>query len=238
MPRRTDDRERGSMHVMTIPVAVGMLTAAVLVIAMFGSATNDRREAGTAADAAALAAAQEWDDRLGLLPALHLLTGERSAFWDLLGEALLDPGTRDEMYAAAQEYAESNGAELVDLDIDVSSLRVTAEVRHQQLVPGTEIGSVASATAGIRLSGGLCLDGGLGWMIDGECVTEAPPEEDSGSGTGDDPGDGGGGSDDGGSGDDGGDDDGGDEDSGDDAGEDDWTPPEVTAYESDVVLVD
>ncbi|MFI8525564.1 pilus assembly protein TadG-related protein [Promicromonospora sukumoe] len=234
MPRRTDDRERGSMHVMTIPVAVGMLTAAVLVIAMFGSATNDRREAGTAADAAALAAAQEWDDRLGLLPALHLLTGERSAFWDLLGEALLDPGTEDEMYAAAQQYAESNGAELVGLDIDVSTLRVTAEVRHQQLVPGTEIGSAASATAGIRLSGGLCLDGGLGWMIDGECVTEPPEEEDSGSGSGDDPGDGGGS----GTGDGSGDEDSGEEDSGDDAGEDDWTPPEVTAYASDVVLVD
>lgn len=216
MPRRTDDRERGSMHVMTIPVAVGMLTAAVLVIAMFGSATNDRREAGTAADAAALAAAQEWDDRLGLLPALHLLGGERSAFWELLEEALLGPGTEDEMYEAAREYAERNGAELVDLDVDDERLRVTAVVRHHEVVPGTGIASEARATAGIRLSGGLCLDGGLGWMIDGECVTEPPPEGDE------DPGD----------------EDSGDEDSGDDAGEEDWTPPEVSAYSSDVVLVD
>ncbi|MFE7504500.1 pilus assembly protein TadG-related protein [Promicromonospora sp. NPDC057488] len=229
MPRRTDDRERGSMHVMTIPVAVGMLTAAVLVIVMFGSATNDRREAGTAADAAALAAAQEWDDRLGLLPALHLLGGERSAFWELLEEALLGPGTEEEMYAAAQEYAERNGAELVDLDVDVERLRVTAKVRHQELVPGTEIGSAAHATAGIRLSGGVCLDGGLGWMIDGECVTEPPPDEDAGTGDDADPGDGGGSGT--------GDDDSGDDDSGDEEDED-WTPPEVTAYASDVVLVD
>ncbi|MFI2488953.1 pilus assembly protein TadG-related protein [Promicromonospora kroppenstedtii] len=210
MPRRTDDRERGSMHVMTIPVAVGMLSAAVLVIVMFGSATNDRREAGTAADAAALAAAQEWDDRLGLLPALHLLGGERSAFWELLEESLLGPGTEEEMYEAARQYAERNGAELVGLDVDVARLRVTAEVRHHEVVPGTGLSSEARATAGIRLSGGLCLDGGLGWMIDGECVTEAPPEEDEDSG---------------------------DEDSGDDEDED-WTPPEVTAYASDVVLVD
>jgi hypothetical protein len=226
MARRTDDRERGSMHVMTIPVAVGMLTAAVLVIAMFGSATNDRREAGTAADAAALAAAQEWDDRLGLLPALHLLGGERSAFWELLEEALLDPGTEDEMYAAAREYAERNGAELVDLDVDAARLRVTAVVRHHEVVPGTGLSSEARATAGIRLSGGLCLDGGLGWMIDGECVTEPPPERDEDQG-GEDPGD-----------EDSGDEDSGDEDSGDDAGEEDWTPPEVSAYSSDVVLVD
>lgn len=230
--RVAQDRERGSMHVMTIPIAVGLVSVAVLVIAMLGSATNDRREAGTAADAAALAATQEWDDRLGLLHSLHLGVLEPAGFWEIAEEALLGPELEKDMFDTAKAYAEANGAELVDLDIDTAQLRVTAEVRHREPVPGTGTRSTASAKAGITLRGGLCvaLDG-LGWMIDGECVTEPEPDEDEApggdSGAGD--ADGETGDEDSGPGDD-------DPDKGDD--EDDWTPPDVDDYSSTVVLVD
>lgn len=216
MPRTTpDDRERGSMHVMTIPIAVGMVTVAVLVVTMLGSATDDRREAGTAADAAALAATQEWDEHLGLLHGLHLGVSEPEEFWGLAEEALLSQGLQQEMYEAAETYAETNGAELVgDPHIDPERLTVTVEVRHTDAVPGTDIRSTASATAGITLSGGLCVgDDGLGWLIDGLCLTE--PEDDAEEEPGGD-----------------------DEeepDEGDD--EEDWTPPEVEGYSSAVVLV-
>lgn len=221
-----DDRERGSMHVMTIPIAVGLVSLAVLVIAMLGSATNDRREAGTAADAAALAATQEWDEQLGLLHGLHLGVSEPAAFWEIAEEALLGPELERDMYEAAEAYAENNGAELEDLDIDTEHLRVTVEVRHQDTMAGTDARSTASATAGITLRGGLCVGGdGLGWLIDGLCVSEPEPDEedpdqgDDDSDQGDDEPD---------QGDD-------DSDKGDD--EPDWTPPDVDDYSSTVVLV-
>jgi hypothetical protein len=221
------------MHVMTIPITVGLLSAAVLVIATVGTATNDRREAGTAADAAALAATQEWDQHLGVLHGLHLGVSEPAAFWELAEAALLGPTLEDEMLEAAEAFAERNGAELVDLDIDTANLRVTAEVKHDETVPGTEVRPTASATAGIRLNGGLCVgDDGLGWLIDGLCATEPEPDdESSGGGSGEGDADGGGPGD-GGSGEDGsveGDD--GDDD------EPDWTPPEVDPYSSTVVLM-
>jgi hypothetical protein len=202
------------MHVMTIPIAVGMVTVAVLVVTMLGSATDDRREAGTAADAAALAATQEWDEHLGLLHGLHLGVSEPEEFWGLAEEALLSQGLQQEMYEAAEAYAENNGAELVGFHVDPERLLVTARVEHDEAVPGTAIRPEASATAGITLRGGLCVDGdGLGWLIDGLCLTE--PEDD-----GEEEPDG---------------DDEEEPDEGDD--EEDWTPPEVEGYSSAVVLV-
>lgn len=215
--RRTtpEDRERGSMHVMTIPIAVGMVTVAVLVVTMLGSATDDRREAGTAADAAALAATQEWDEHLGLLHGLHLGVSEPEEFWGLAEEALLSQGLQQEMREAAEVYAERNGAELVGFDVDPDQLLVTVRVEHDEAVPGTAIRPEASATAGITLRGGLCVDGdGLGWLIDGLCLTE--PEDDAEEEPD------------------------GDAEAEPDAGndEEDWTAPEVEGYSSAVVLVD
>jgi hypothetical protein len=221
------------MHVMTIPIAVGMLTAAVLVVTMLGSATNDRRQAGTAADAAALAAAQEWNEHLGLLHGLHLGISEPEGFWGITEQALLGPDLREEMNEAARAYAERNGAELVgDIAVDPERLRVIARVRHDDSVPGTEIRSEATATAGITLRGGLCLGSeGLGWLIDGLCRTE--PEEDprdggvpggdEGADPGSDPGDG--------------EDGDGEQEDGEDE-EPAWTPPDVDGYSGAVVLVD
>lgn len=170
---RADDDERGSLHVMTIPAAVAFVTAAVLVIAMVGSATDDRRRTGTASDAAALAAAQEWDDHLGILNGLHLGATDTAGFWGVLDAPLLTGGVEAEMYEAAEVYAERNGAELTALHIDPSRLQVTAEVRHEDEIPVAEVRSEASATARVRLTGGLCLgENGLGWRVDGDCVTD------------------------------------------------------------------
>ncbi|GAA4704775.1 putative Flp pilus-assembly TadE/G-like [Promicromonospora umidemergens] len=250
MARTTsDDRERGSMHVMTIPIAVGLLSAAVLVIAMVGSATNDRREAGTAADAAALAATQEWDRNLGLLHGLHLGVSEPEGFWGLAEGAVLGLELEDDMREAARTFAERNGAELVGFYPDPENLRVTVEVEHDELIPGTEVRSTASATASITLRGGLCVgEDGLGWLIDGLCATEPEPDEegsedgsqDGGLDEGDGEGDGEGGAE----GDDSedGDPEGGDPKDGDSEGdlepEPEWTPPEVDPYSSTVVLTD
>lgn len=221
MRRTPEDRERGSMHVMTIPIAVGMVTVAVLIISMLGTATNDRREAGTAADAAALAATQEWDEHLGLLHGLHLGVSEPEAFWELAEEALLGPDLEREMRAAAEVYAERNGARLAGFDIDPGQLQVIVRVEHEETVPGTGVRPEAFATAGITLSGGLCVaDGGPGWLIDGRCLTEPEPDDEEDVEE-EDP-------------------DGGDVEEEDPDGDDEpeWIAPEVGGYSSSVVLVD
>lgn len=241
--RLPEDRERGSMHVMTIPIAVGLLSVAILVIAMLGTATDDRREAGTAADAAALAATQEWDEHLGLLHGLHLGVSESAGFWDLAEEALLGDELKDDMTDAARAFAERNGAELTYIRIYPDELEVYVEVQHDDTVPSTTIRSKATATAGITLRGGLCVgDDGLGWLIDGLCATEPEPdeedpdEEDSGNGGSD--GDGSNGDDSNGDGSGDGSGAGGSDEDGDDEDEEDWTPPDVSPYSSSVVLID
>lgn len=187
-PDRDDDTERGSLHVMTIPVALALVALAVLVIAMLGSATNDRRQAGTAADAAALAAAQVWEDDLRLTHAVKLppnvfisgggVKNAKGLFDTLdavLGTPPLSERTEARMRDAAEEYAESNGAELTDLHIDRSRLLVTAEVRHEDEIPVAETNATSDATAWIKLSGGLCIgdEAGLGLRIEGECLAES-----------------------------------------------------------------
>ncbi|GAA1849926.1 pilus assembly protein TadG-related protein [Myceligenerans crystallogenes] len=220
-PRHDDAAERGSLHVLTIPVTVAFVSVAVLVIAMVGTATNDRRQSGAAADAAALAAAQEWDDQLHVLTSLHLGAGDAAGFWGLLDAPLAPFDAEDEMRAAAQEYAEANGAELTGLDIDPETLEVTATVRHDEVVPDTGVHAEASATARIRLAGGLCVESGsLGWLLEDGCVIE-PPEEDEENeeddAAGEDP----------------------DPETPEDTEEEpepEWTAPAVVAYRSDVVL--
>jgi len=58
------DPDRGSLHVAAIPMVLGLVLLAILVIATVGSAVADRRTAVTAADAAALAVAHEIDETL------------------------------------------------------------------------------------------------------------------------------------------------------------------------------
>lgn len=222
LPRRhrgsDDDGERGSLHVLTIPTAVALVSVAVLVITMVGAATNDRRQSGTAADAAALAAAQEWDDHLHVLAALHGSAGDAAGFWGLLDSALATGELEDEMRAAAREYAEANGTELTGLDVDLDTLEVTATVRHDELVPNTDVRAEASATARIRLEGGLCVDSGsLGWLLEDGCVVEPPEDENDDAEEEDDPGSN-------------------PSEDPEEEPEPEWTAPTLTAYRSTVVL--
>src|SRR5690606_12161093 len=120
---------------------------------------------------------------LGLLSGLHLGALDLVSFWGILDVPPVTGDVRAEMREAAEEYAERNGAELTALRIDADRLQVTAEVRHREEIPVAQIRSSASATARIRLTGGLCLGAvGLGWRVDGDCVTEP---RDGGNGSGD-----------------------------------------------------
>ncbi len=55
------DRERGSLHVAAIPMVLALVALACLLVLIVGSGLSDRRSTVTAADAAALAAADVLD---------------------------------------------------------------------------------------------------------------------------------------------------------------------------------
>ena len=97
--RGLSHRERGSISVVAAGVMAILLTIAMLAADAAGALMTSSR-AQTAADAAALAAAQ----------------------------SLISPGGGDPL-AAATAYAEANGATLVRCDCPVGGSEVTVEVR-------------------------------------------------------------------------------------------------------------
>lgn len=184
IPRRyrvAADGESGSISLFLVPAIAGILAAAVLVIVVLGSATNDRRESVTAADAAALAAGQAWRDGLedtfdDAVDAAD--DGNAAAFWDLAGRPLSFGNPQAAMEAAARSYAARNNAELLDLDVDWPRGKVTAFVRSLDEVPesGTRIES--RATSELVFVSGLCRSGStLGFLLGGTCLGAAPEPE-------------------------------------------------------------
>ncbi|NGN67061.1 hypothetical protein G5C51_24530 [Streptomyces sp. A7024] len=153
MTRRS--RDSGQAFAIYITVVASLLVLAFLYFAV-GQASASRNEAQSAADAAALAAAQDARDQLGL---------------EGLGEKLLDPDFWEDFFngdgvkvgfacAEAGRFAAQNGANVVDLDGDgdagcdrlgLPEDGFTIEVRAKEpvgksLLPGTE-NEYAEATA-------------------------------------------------------------------------------------------
>ncbi|GAB2451736.1 hypothetical protein [Xylanimonas ulmi] len=170
------------MSVAAVPAVAGLVGLALALILMLGSATADKRESVTAADAAALAAAQEWDRRLRLVFDRHVALPDPAAWWALAGGPALTGATHEAMRRSAADYARRNGAQLVGFDVDAASRTVSVRVRHEATVPRTEARMRATASARVTLRGGLCVAGGrLGYLIDGSCVTRPAPAPEPGS---------------------------------------------------------
>lgn len=179
-------REGGAMLVATIPVVAGLLFVATVLIVMLGSASSDRRGASSAADAAALAAVQEWDRRLEAEFADHVSASTADEFWALAGSASVTWSMHAGMYAAAQDYAGRNDMVLVDMSVNTVRHTVTVQVRAKDEVPGTSTRMEGTATAELDLNGGLCFSGPeLGYLIGGSCRTEPEPAPPSPSPTDD-----------------------------------------------------
>lgn len=192
--RRRD--ERGGISLMAIPAVAIIVTMALVFITMVGGFTSDRREVRAAADAAALAAAHEWDAWLEFRFDEHQSAGDFADFWALVGCPVL-PGSgmgapahcgpspwdvRSRMEARANELAQRNGAQLETFEVDVSQQRVSVTVRHEDVVAETSTRLAASATAEVELDGALCISGGrLGYQIGAVCLSDLidipdPPE--------------------------------------------------------------
>lgn len=167
------DAERGGVALVTIPVVALLLTGTMLAITMLGSFSSNQRDAQTAADAAALAAVQEWDrlleDHYDEYSAATSLTG----FWGVVAPAV-GQGWNPAIRAAAEEFAARNDARITHFSVDPLRQTVTVEVEHLRDVARTSSRMRAEAEAGVNVgqNSGLCIQGGqIGWRIGGACYT-------------------------------------------------------------------
>lgn len=165
--------ERGGVALVTIPVVALLLTGAVLAISMLGSFSSNQRDAQTAADAAALAAVQEWDRLLEGHYDEHSAATSFSSFWSVIAPAN-GQGWNPAIRAAAEEFAARNDARITHFSVDPIQQTVTVEVEHLRTVAKTSSRMRAEAEAGVNVgqNSGLCIQGGqIGWRIGGTCYT-------------------------------------------------------------------
>lgn len=179
VPWRTGRRgERGQSSMMLVPAVAGLLFIALLVTVMLGDGVGKRTDTRTAADAAALAAAQEWRDGVDDLvqraldnPGLSL--GLVKQLLDLDVESFHQVEARD----AATELADSNGAELVAFSSRLTSrgLEYHVQTRSKKAVAKTDTKPEGEAVALVEFREGLCFRGGrIGLLVRGACLDELP----------------------------------------------------------------
>ncbi|MCZ7416785.1 pilus assembly protein TadG-related protein [Streptomyces sp. WMMC897] len=160
---------------MYITVVAGLIFLTVAYFA-FGQAAVSRNEVQGAADAAALAAAHDARDQLGLT--LNEGIADPESWGDLLnGQAY----SISEVCEAAQRFAANNGADAQRCEQSAESeLRFTVKVRAREpvgdsVVPGTS-GTHATATATAELQSRCDFD--LVYPGDGADTDPAPIELD------------------------------------------------------------
>lgn len=168
--------DEGSTLVALPVLVVCLVSLALAVLVPWGDAAASRTTSRTAADAAALAAAHAWDDGLHPLWA-PVASGDRAAATHLLA---LPPHSHAlaGVRAAAQQYADANGEDLVSLTVVArpgSAIGFRATTRSRHAVTGTAERTEATSTAEVRLESGLCLAGGnFGLRTATGCLTTLP----------------------------------------------------------------
>ncbi|MCL2850065.1 MAG: pilus assembly protein TadG-related protein [Micrococcales bacterium] len=171
--RRQDDR--GAANLMIIPAIMGLLIVTLLVIRNIGSATDDSRQARTAADAAALAAAKVWSDNMerDFDAATGAGEGDDVSVSSFRGSQMSSYLTG--AAAAASAYAAANNAYLVGApQFDTTTGTVTVTVRNTDTVPDTGQRMEHSATAQVKFpptSGACVTRGTLGYRTGRLCDT-------------------------------------------------------------------
>ncbi|MBT0772640.1 hypothetical protein KIH74_27095 [Kineosporia sp. J2-2] len=145
--RHPDDSGQIALGLMLL-VTVLLLVLAVRVFVPFGQATDQKASSRGAADAAALAAAEQIQDDLADA-LLEAIDAARTAD-DLLGVMdALDAGFGRQ---AASEYADHNDADLIGYRYSRSDGRVWAEVRYREAAQnGDRAESDAVADLGLDL---------------------------------------------------------------------------------------
>jgi len=144
----THDTERGQVTTgLIVMVILGLTAVATLGVFVLARGVDDRSQAQTAADAAALAGAGVLDDALPEV--LGLLSDKDTDLASYVGCAL---GQAD-----AEEYAAANGATVTSYCFDLAAGEVTVEVRMNEPVSDDVGPAEAGATASTGLDLSSCL---------------------------------------------------------------------------------
>jgi len=142
-------RDEGQMMApLVIFLGFTVLSFFVIALVPVGAATNERSRSQTAADAAALAGAEE---ARTLFSSTSTLPGPQLLF--LPGPAnLLPPYTGATGAASANAYAAQNGSHITRYSLDVARGRTHAEVRSNDAAYPEHGHAVAEATAEMDVS--------------------------------------------------------------------------------------
>lgn len=180
--------ERGQTAFLVVFGVAALMVIGTTLIVLLGRGMTTETQTRTAADAAALAAAESVtevvDGHLDRMPhdnglaVGHLLQLLRSPSSVLTADASSE----------ARRIASANGADLMGLDVrsTTAGIEFTASTRARENTADGPRRATFDATATVRITGGaLCTraGGGLGLWLGGSCVgpdlihLEAPPEE-------------------------------------------------------------
>ena len=154
---------------------IGLLSIGLVGMLILGDAVAERRSANTAADAAALAAADYCADSLEEAYRRAVRAPDAEGFWAEFGHPVSHYCTAGGVTQAVNRYASPNGATVTGIDI-LSGFRFRVEARRNDTVNETELHNSSIATARMDFVSGVCVRNGLVGVKDGSvCRTE--PEE-------------------------------------------------------------
>jgi hypothetical protein len=164
--------DRGALNIVIIPVVVFLLAAALFLIRNLGGGVDDSRQARTAADAAALAAADAWSESIE--SRYYAALGSPEAYRAFAGRQLSSFAT-SRVRERADYFAAENGATVVSLTVNKDAT-VTVRVRDKESLPDTGQQAEHQSTVRVQLDGGACRSGSrVGYLISVTCVTYIPP---------------------------------------------------------------
>lgn len=170
--------ERGSILPYMALTAMLLTALALVIMVMLGDGVDKKRQAATAADAAALAAVGAWADALeeNYLSAQKATTFEQ--FWLHWGQPST-LGASGRMQADARQFAAANDTTLTGLSTDALRTAVRARVRGTEAAERTSTRLTGQAAAEVVFqSSGPCVQGGRrGWLENGVCRLQPTPEE-------------------------------------------------------------
>ncbi|SDN10261.1 hypothetical protein SAMN04487766_11366 [Actinomyces ruminicola] len=166
---RLRDGERGAINIFLIGVLTALLTIGMIIIIPLGDAIADRRNANTASDAAALAAAGYCADRIEAAYEDALEATDAETFWGYFGKPVFSYCSGASTQAS--KYASSNDATLTSYS-QLSGLRFQVSVRMDDEIAETGLQSTSTATAKMTFEQGACVSRGLlGVSVNGSCYT-------------------------------------------------------------------
>ena len=170
--RTLRDGEGGAMNALLCGMIVLLLAVGMVVIIILGDAVADRRSANSAADAAALAAADYCADRLEDTYRAAVEAPDDESFWAQFGKPVSSYCSG--AFEQARAYARSNGATLTDFT-RLSGNRFRASVTNDGQVAGTDLHNGSTATARLTFTSGVCVRNGLLGVEDGRGTCRTSP---------------------------------------------------------------